>query len=170
VHKKILAGVIGASIIGAALFYVLISGSRKAGGADASNEQYVQLVESVAASKPPSSETAAQSAAMEDDVRSEPRDAVWADSRERSIRNAVGRLPFMDMAGQVRVLCATTICEVSVVAPDTLGPEHMRQFWALLQSSVVLGPLAKEGLKFRSASIGRNGDPHAILLYFDRRS
>lgn len=99
-------------------------------------------------------------------VRSEPRNPEWAPRSEASIRASMIKLPYIDVDGPLKVLCASTICEVSGSAPKMLAEKDLGQFWALLQSPIVQAPLAKSGLQIGGASFGRPGNPRAFAIYY----
>lgn len=99
-------------------------------------------------------------------VRSEPRSPEWAAKSEASIRGSMIKVPYVDVDGPLKVVCASTICEVSGSAPKMLAEKDLGQFWALLQSPIVQGPLAKGGLQIGGASFGQPGNPRGFVMYY----
>lgn len=168
-HKIISLSV--ATVLAGAILYVAFGrGNDGPSETDASKAGYVQLP-AMTISRPaaPPKAVADLPQNLAESVRAELRDADWAPKSEKSIRATVGRLPFMDMGGTAHVYCAASICELSGSAPDMLSEKDLVQFWALLRSSIVLAPLARDGLEMGSASFGRPDNPRAYVLYFNRR-
>lgn len=99
-------------------------------------------------------------------VRSEPRNPEWAPKSEAAIRASMIKLPYIDLDGPLKVMCASTICEVSGSAPKMLAEKDLGQFWGLLQSPIVQASLGKGGLQMGGASFGRPGNPRAFVIYY----
>ncbi len=99
-------------------------------------------------------------------VRSEPRNPEWASKSEAAIRASMVKLPYIDLGGPMKIVCASTICEVSGSAPTMLAEKDLGQFWGLLQSPVVQASLSKGGLQMGGASFGRPGNPRAFVIYY----
>lgn len=99
-------------------------------------------------------------------VRSEPRNPEWAPKSEAAIRASMIKLPYIDLDGPLKVMCASTICEVSGSAPKMLAEKDLGQFWGLLQSPIVQASLGKAGLQMGGASFGRPGNPRAFVIYY----
>jgi hypothetical protein len=101
-------------------------------------------------------------------LRTEPRDSIWADSSETSIRTGFDAIPFVGTGEPLRVTCAISICEVAGAAPSALAMPDLDQYWQLLRDVGRQSTLTRQGLELRATSFGRPDDPRAYSLYFRR--
>lgn len=153
-----------AALLAAALYFALGDNDRTAAVADGNGQ-----VPTLAAAPPVPAGSAAMESLptdMAQRVRSEPRNREWAAKSEASIRGSMIKVPYIDVDGPLKILCASTICEVSGSAPKMLAEKDLGQFWALLQNPIVQEPLAKGGLQIGGASFGRPGNPRGFVLYY----
>lgn len=55
---------------------------------------------------------------LHEQVRREPRDAAWAEASEKALRDSYSAIPHMNDLAPVRILCATSLCEVANTLPQ----------------------------------------------------
>lgn len=111
-------------------------------------------------------------------VRTEQRDAAWAPAIESKVRARVRQIPLIGTNGnELRVLCASTLCEISgsLVVPSKAEVEDQHSRFSRTISELQLPPfpddLAKLGLKMETGLFtGRQGKPDrsVFLLYYSR--
>lgn len=153
-----------AGMLAAALYFALGSHDRTDTVPD--DNSHVPALAGVPATPADSGKTEQLPTDMAQLVRSEPRNPEWAPKSEAVIRANMAKLPYIDTDGPLKIVCASTICEVSGLAPGMLAERDLGQFWALLQSPIVQAPLSKSGLQMAGASFGRPGRPRAFLMYY----
>jgi len=56
--------------------------------------------------------------ALHEQLRREPRDTAWAEATEKVLRDSVSAIAHMNDLAPVRVLCATSLCEVANTLPE----------------------------------------------------
>ncbi len=55
---------------------------------------------------------------LHEQVRREPRDAVWSEASEKALRDSYSAIPHMNDLAQIRVMCGTSLCEVANTLPQ----------------------------------------------------
>jgi DNA-binding CsgD family transcriptional regulator len=98
-------------------------------------------------------------------VRSERRDAAWADRTEAALRSAYAGIAGVDPAS-LRVRCAATVCEVAGgIATSADAPAAV----AAVQGKSLLNALSRLGLTSRSTAFRASADkPTQFLAYWTR--
>lgn len=101
-------------------------------------------------------------------VRSEPRDAVWANFSERLVRESLGSVPDVGRGAPLEVTCATSVCEVTGVAAAGAPPEAIRRAWEALRGAVDTPLIAGNGLHYAAATFGSGHSLHDFTIYYRR--
>lgn len=153
-----------AALIAAALYYALGDNDHSVAAPDSSDR--AGIPEAVQSAPNAGPETEGLPTDMAHLVRSEPRNPEWAPKSEAAIRASMIKLPYIDVDGPLKIMCASTVCEVSGSAPKMLAEKDLGQFWALLQSPIVQASLTKGGLQLGGASFGRPGNPRAFVIHY----
>ena len=101
----------------------------------------------------------AQTAELHALVRREARDEPWAGDTEAALRGRYSEIPHMNDTGEVRVLCATTLCEVVQSLPglDQVNRSERGALDLALQSDPVRSDIGKLGLTEHGTRFSSNG-------------
>ena len=101
-------------------------------------------------------------------VRAEVRDRDWAARSERSIRAALTAVPYLDH-GNVRVDCASTLCEVRGTMTERLSDDNANVAMQALQGQQLQEPLERAGLESAVATFGGENGARSFTIYMQRR-
>ncbi len=104
-------------------------------------------------------------------VRREPRDSNWASAEERAIRYELAKIPYIGGEQPPRILCATSVCEVSGATVKGLPDANANVTWTSLQSVGFRDALAKQNLTQVAGIFGGGGkEASTYTLYMTRAS
>lgn len=96
-------------------------------------------------------------------IRGEPRDVDWASLSERNVRAALKNLPYAS-AKDLRVSCASTLCEVRGAMPNGISKENASIAMEAIQDPKLQANLASNGLQVAMTTFG--GGAHGYVRTF----
>lgn len=102
-------------------------------------------------------------------IRSEPRDRDWATRSENAIKAALIPVPYLDRAKDVRVSCATTLCEVHGSLAEEASMDNQNVAMQALQGDRFHNALTSGGLTIMTSSYTGNGKTTGFTFYAKRR-
>jgi hypothetical protein len=103
-------------------------------------------------------------------VRAEPRDVDWAPRSERNITAALTAVPYVNV-DDLRVSCASTLCEVRGAMPEGLSIENANVAMEAIQGQKLQSALDSTGLKPALITFGGGARAHArtFTMYTKRQ-
>ncbi|MEH3124110.1 MAG: hypothetical protein PGN16_19450 [Sphingomonas phyllosphaerae] len=97
-------------------------------------------------------------------LRAEPVDPAAAARMQRAIDDGLAKVPYLDR-GQLRVRCATTLCEVHGRFASGTSTDNLNVAMQQLQGDALRTPLGTVGLEIITAAFG----PDGFTLYTRRK-
>ena len=123
----------------------------------------VRLVPVTAAQAVAAAPTA--TAGLERRIAAEPRDPAWADASMALLTRQLADVPALSVAGGLRVVCATTLCEATGWAPAGMDAANRALYWEMVQGPALRAFTAARGLPVEAAELRPDG---RMMLVFRR--
>ena len=138
------------------------------GVVELSDETGMTYVDDVSDMHDPGLDPEFNPAALHRQIRSETPDATWAPQSEDNLRSAIADSLFDRPAMDIRINCASSLCEARGLVREAQGSAEARSAIDLLQSGEMVNRLALNGQAFITISSAKRSNGTAFFLYSRR--